>query len=238
MRIPKVAFAAGLLIAMFATATAAAQERVCTVKPGQTLSAIAKERLGDASRWREIAKANNLASPYKVVAGQTLALPVQPLAPADTSTPLAMQAPAAHLSSPADAATTASPAVADVAPNDRARHSASVTAGLAAAPWGTSATSKVVHIGGIRGFDSGLRHAGGGLHLVHGRRVRPGILVGYRHAADPTGVGGLPCEVLGQGPQQFHHRMRRRRAAGDWRFRRGHGGRVRLVLQFPSASAS
>jgi len=66
----------GGLLAVFASAsTVAAEESVHVVKPGQTLAGIAQERLGDASRWKEIARLNDLKPPYKIAVGQKLRLP-------------------------------------------------------------------------------------------------------------------------------------------------------------------
>ena len=44
------------------------------VQAGDTLSKIAAEKLGDASRWREIAQLNNLKEPYSIRPGQRLIL--------------------------------------------------------------------------------------------------------------------------------------------------------------------
>jgi hypothetical protein len=49
--------------------------RVYVVKKGDTLSKIAARELGKASRWREIAKLNNLRDPNKLKVGQRLKLP-------------------------------------------------------------------------------------------------------------------------------------------------------------------
>ncbi len=48
-----------------------------TVKKGETLSAIAKQHLGDANRYREIFEANKptLSDPDKIYPGQTLRIP-------------------------------------------------------------------------------------------------------------------------------------------------------------------
>lgn len=46
-----------------------------TVKPGDCLWNIAKSQLGDATRWKEIATANGLKSPYIIHTGDVLTLP-------------------------------------------------------------------------------------------------------------------------------------------------------------------
>jgi len=46
-----------------------------TVREGDTLRRIAGERLGDVSRWREIADANNIAPPYTLLQGERLVIP-------------------------------------------------------------------------------------------------------------------------------------------------------------------
>jgi hypothetical protein len=46
-----------------------------TVRPNDTLSQIAKSQFGSSSRWKEIAKLNNLKPPYKLSIGQRLILP-------------------------------------------------------------------------------------------------------------------------------------------------------------------
>ncbi|MFC8124645.1 N-acetylmuramoyl-L-alanine amidase [Streptomyces sp. NPDC057302] len=46
-----------------------------TVRKGDTLSTIARAKLGDAARWREIAKLNNLPDPDELKVGQKLKLP-------------------------------------------------------------------------------------------------------------------------------------------------------------------
>lgn len=45
------------------------------VKPGDTLSAIARDQLGSASRWPEIAKLNSIDNPNLIHAGDELRLP-------------------------------------------------------------------------------------------------------------------------------------------------------------------
>lgn len=46
-----------------------------TVEAGDSLSRIARDVLGDISRWPEIAATNNLAAPYTITPGQVLTLP-------------------------------------------------------------------------------------------------------------------------------------------------------------------
>ncbi len=46
-----------------------------TVKKGDTLMAIARRFYGDASRYKDIAKANNLVDPSKIYVGQVLKIP-------------------------------------------------------------------------------------------------------------------------------------------------------------------
>jgi nucleoid-associated protein YgaU len=45
------------------------------VKAGDSLSSIARRTLGDATRWREIADANGLASPDLIRPGQEIMIP-------------------------------------------------------------------------------------------------------------------------------------------------------------------
>jgi len=45
------------------------------VKPGDTLSAIARDHLGNASRWPEIAKMNSIDNPDLIHPGDELKLP-------------------------------------------------------------------------------------------------------------------------------------------------------------------
>lgn len=45
------------------------------VKPGDTLSAIARDHLGGSSRWPEIAKLNKLSNPDLIHPGDELRLP-------------------------------------------------------------------------------------------------------------------------------------------------------------------
>jgi len=46
-----------------------------TVKKGDGLMKIAREFYGDASRYKEIAKFNNITDPYKIKVGQVLKIP-------------------------------------------------------------------------------------------------------------------------------------------------------------------
>lgn len=48
-----------------------------TVKPGDTLSGLAKEFLGDYSYWRDIAEASKLANPNVLNVGDVLTIPVR-----------------------------------------------------------------------------------------------------------------------------------------------------------------
>jgi len=49
--------------------------RSYTVKSGDTLSGISKEMYGDAGRYMEIAKANNISNPDHINVGQELIIP-------------------------------------------------------------------------------------------------------------------------------------------------------------------
>jgi nucleoid-associated protein YgaU len=46
-----------------------------TVKPGDTLSAIALAVLGNGNRWLEIQELNRLVNPNRLLIGQTIKLP-------------------------------------------------------------------------------------------------------------------------------------------------------------------
>ena len=46
-----------------------------TVKPGDTLSGIARSQLGDQGRWKEIAEANKVTNPAAIKVGQVLFIP-------------------------------------------------------------------------------------------------------------------------------------------------------------------
>lgn len=49
--------------------------KVWTVRPGETIDLIAYKALGESSRWRTIADANNLQNPLALVPGQRLNIP-------------------------------------------------------------------------------------------------------------------------------------------------------------------
>ena len=46
-----------------------------TVKAGENLSIIARDQLGDITRWNEIAYINSIPSPYVIKPGQIILLP-------------------------------------------------------------------------------------------------------------------------------------------------------------------
>jgi nucleoid-associated protein YgaU len=54
------------------------QTRVRQIKQGETLSLLAAQEYGDASKWRLIADANNISDPRRVKAGTQLKLPPLP----------------------------------------------------------------------------------------------------------------------------------------------------------------
>jgi hypothetical protein len=64
---------AATLLVGAACAAAVAAEHV--VQQGDTLVQIARNRMGDGARWRELAEANKLAPPYALHVGQRLVLP-------------------------------------------------------------------------------------------------------------------------------------------------------------------
>lgn len=87
------------------------------VEPGDTLTSLAQERLGDASRYGELAAANGIADPDLIDAGAVLTIPAQPT----PTVPQIPQQPSAPASTtpPAQDTTAASPAVpADTTPED------------------------------------------------------------------------------------------------------------------------
>lgn len=51
---------------------------IYTVKAGDSLSTIARDVLGDLSRWPELARLNLLSQPYTIFPGQVLSMPVSP----------------------------------------------------------------------------------------------------------------------------------------------------------------
>lgn len=52
-----------------------ARQKTYTVRAGDTLTSIAARQLGNANRWREIAKLNNIRDPRSIRPGQVLKLP-------------------------------------------------------------------------------------------------------------------------------------------------------------------
>ena len=84
------------------------------VEPGDTLTSIAQERLGDASRYGELAAANGIADPDLIDAGTVLTIPAQPTPtvpwPAVPQIPQQPSAPALT-TPPAQDTTAAQPAV-------------------------------------------------------------------------------------------------------------------------------
>ncbi len=54
------------------------RESYHVVRPGESLSSIASDVLGDVSRFREIAQANNIPEPYVISVGQRLRMPGAP----------------------------------------------------------------------------------------------------------------------------------------------------------------
>ncbi|RAV11466.1 LysM peptidoglycan-binding domain-containing protein [Paenibacillus contaminans] len=51
------------------------QIRQVTVKSGTTLAAVAEQQYGDASKWRDIAKASGITNPRKLPPGQQISIP-------------------------------------------------------------------------------------------------------------------------------------------------------------------
>ncbi len=51
-------------------------KRLYTVQAGDSLSIIARDELGDISRWPEVAYINSLSAPYTIFPGQNIMLPV------------------------------------------------------------------------------------------------------------------------------------------------------------------
>ena len=54
------------------------------VKPGESLSSIARDKLNDISRWDELAYINQIVTPYVIQPGQVILLP-------DDSQPLTVE---------------------------------------------------------------------------------------------------------------------------------------------------
>lgn len=84
----KALIVAGVLAWLWPATCAAGADGAYIVKPGQTLAAIAKEQFQDESRWRDIARLNDLHSPYRITVGQRLNLPSPAAAGSITSPPL------------------------------------------------------------------------------------------------------------------------------------------------------
>jgi len=51
-------------------------KRSYTVQAGESLSIIARDELGDISRWPEVAYINSISAPYTIFPGQNILLPV------------------------------------------------------------------------------------------------------------------------------------------------------------------
>ncbi len=58
------------------------------VQPGDTLSGIAQEQLGDGNAWPTLAKVNHLADPNYLEVGQTIEIPAHVIAQADAAAPV------------------------------------------------------------------------------------------------------------------------------------------------------
>ena len=66
-----------------------------TVKPGDSLSKIARDALGNLALWPAIASLNGIAAPYIIRAGQVLQLPGSAVVPVVQRPPLAPGTPGA-----------------------------------------------------------------------------------------------------------------------------------------------
>jgi nucleoid-associated protein YgaU len=55
---------------------------VYVVRAGDSLTGIARDRLGDAGKWRRIATANGVDQPDRIHVGQRLRIPAQDESPA------------------------------------------------------------------------------------------------------------------------------------------------------------
>lgn len=53
------------------------EPEVHTVQPGESLSIIARDQLGDLERWRELAELNGINPPYVIYPGQSILLPAR-----------------------------------------------------------------------------------------------------------------------------------------------------------------
>jgi outer membrane protein TolC len=84
------------IVALSLLATSVLGDEVITVRPGDTLYKIARERLGADARWRDIAARNNLQPPYQLRVGDSLVLP----GPGSDSNPSSSQPPPTAASSP------------------------------------------------------------------------------------------------------------------------------------------
>lgn len=58
-----------------ATGASPDQTKTRTVKQGETLSQIAAQEYGDASKWRQVAEANGIDDPRKLPAGKVIVIP-------------------------------------------------------------------------------------------------------------------------------------------------------------------
>lgn len=126
---PDLIYAGTVLTLPSATPPAPGATRTYTVRPGDTLSGIARDQLGDADRWPEIfaasaatvqADGRRISDPDVIDVGQVLALPEPPAPTAEQSTPRApnplVSAPPLHpLGEPA-ATSPAPPVVLDESP--------------------------------------------------------------------------------------------------------------------------
>lgn len=83
-----------LVLSMAGTAAA---EMTHVVVKGESLSKIARMRLGSEAKWREIAQLNGIGRPYIICPGQFLVLEETPTPAATASTP---SAPSTSSSSP------------------------------------------------------------------------------------------------------------------------------------------
>lgn len=80
---------------------------IYTVKSGDSLSKIARDVLGNMSVWPEIARLNNISSPYIITPGQQLTLPG---ASTPAAAPSAVTSPSPIVTRPSVSATAPAPA--------------------------------------------------------------------------------------------------------------------------------